>query len=63
MCLARAFLKKDGKDELLLESVASVELSDENLVLTTIFRETKEIEANIKMIDFANSRIILESLR
>jgi len=63
MCLAKAFLKKDGKDELLLESVASVEPSDENLVLTTIFRETKEIEANIKMIDFANSCIILESLR
>jgi len=30
------------------------------LIITTILKETKEIEANIKGIDFANSNILLE---
>ena len=60
MCLANAYLKKNNKNELLLENVASVEISDKKLTLTTIFRETKEIEANIKQIDFTNSNILLE---
>lgn len=63
MCLAKAFLKKDGKDELLLENVASLEAVGNKIILNTLFRETKEIEASIKMIDFAsNSRVILESV-
>lgn len=63
MCLAKAFLKKDSKNELLLENVASLEAVGNKIILTTLFRETKEIEANIKMIDFAsNARVILESL-
>ena len=60
MCLARVYLKKDNKRELLLESVASVEIEGNKLILNTIFRETKEVEANIKEIDFANSNILLE---
>ncbi|MFC1874225.1 CooT family nickel-binding protein [Chloroflexota bacterium] len=61
MCLAKAFLKKDDKNELVMADIASVEKVDGKLVLTTLFRETKEIEANIKKIDFANSSIMLES--
>ncbi len=62
MCLANAYLKKNSKNELLLENVASIEISDKKLTLTTIFRETKEIEANIKKIDFTNSNILLETV-
>ncbi len=62
MCLAKAFLKKDDRNELVLADVASIEKVDGKLVLTTLFRESKEIEANIKKIDFVNSSIVLESV-
>ena len=60
MCLAKVYLKKNNRSELMEESVASVEVSDNGLILNTIFRETKQIKANIKKIDFANSNILLE---
>ena len=60
MCLAKAYLKENNKNTLLLENVASIEISDQKLTLTPIFWETKEMEASIKKIDFANSSVLLE---
>ena len=60
MCLANAYLKRNNKKELLLENVASIEVSGKKLVLTTILSETKELEANIKKIDFTSSKVLLE---
>ena len=62
MCLAKAYLKENNENTLLLENVASIEISDQKLTLTTIFWETKEMEASIKKIDFANSNIFLEEV-
>jgi len=62
MCLANAYLKKNNENKLLLENVASIDILGEKLTLTTIFRETKEVEASIKKVDFANSNILLEML-
>lgn len=60
MCLAKAYLKENDKDKLLLENIASIEISEGKLTLTTIFWETRELTASIKKIDFANSNIHLE---
>lgn len=60
MCLAKAFLKKNNKEEFLLENVTSVDIFDKKLILTTLLNETKEVEANIKRIDFENGNILLE---
>ena len=60
MCLAKAYLKGKGERELLLEAVAFIEIEDRQLRLSTIFGEKKEIEADIREIDFQNSSIILE---
>ena len=62
MCLAKVYLKEDDKKTLLLENVASVEISAEKITLTTIFWEKKEMQADIKKIDFANSNILLEEI-
>jgi predicted RNA-binding protein len=62
MCLGKAYLEANGKHELVLESVALVEISDTKLKLSTIFGDTKEFEANLKEIDFEKSRIIMESV-
>ena len=60
MCLGKAYLKEGDKDELLLENVASLEVKEESLILTTILKETREVEARLSRIDFAKGRIILE---
>jgi len=60
MCLAKAYLQQKGEKELLLQEVALVEIENKKLLLSTIFGEQKEIEADIKQIDFQNSNIILE---
>jgi predicted RNA-binding protein len=59
MCLGKAYLEADNKRELVLDSIALIEIADTKLRLSTIFGDTKEIEASIKSIDFEGSRIIL----
>ena len=59
MCLGKAYLEANGKQELVLDSVSLIEISDTKLKLSTIFGDQKELEATVKEIDFENSRIIL----
>jgi len=61
MCLAKAYLVKDSKKELVMEEIASIEVGQRKLVLRTIFGEQREMAARVKQIDFASSSIILES--
>lgn len=63
MCLSKAYVEINGERELLMEELASVEIKEGKLLLTTIFGEQKEIEASIKQIDFLNHSIILENLK
>jgi len=63
MCLAKAYLRKDSERELLMEEIAFMQIGDKKLLLRTIFGEQKEVEADVKEIDFADSNIILEKLR
>ncbi len=62
MCLSKAYIEKNGERELLLEEIASVDIKDNKLLLRTLFGEQKEIEANIKQIDFLTHSIVLETL-
>jgi len=62
MCLAKVYLKEKDEKELVLESVAFVQIEDKQIRLATIFGERKEIEAGIKEIDFQNASVILERL-
>ncbi|MFC1984313.1 CooT family nickel-binding protein [Chloroflexota bacterium] len=61
MCLSKAYIDRDGKRELLMEEVASVEIGDEKLFLKTLFGEKKEIGASIREIDFVANRIVLRN--
>ncbi len=60
MCLSKAYLKEGDKDELLLENVASLVVKEGSLILTTILKETREIEARLNSIDFKKGSIVLE---
>jgi len=63
MCLAKAYVDRNGKRGLLMEEIASLEIKDEKLLLETLFGEQKEIEANIREINFLTHSIVLENLR
>ena len=62
MCLAKAYLSKNGERELLMREIAYLGVGNEKLLLRTLFGEQKEVEAKLREIDFANSSIILEKL-
>jgi predicted RNA-binding protein len=59
MCLGKAYLEVDNKRELVLDSIASIEIDNTKLKLSTIFGDHKELDAKIKEIDFEGSRIII----
>lgn len=59
MCLGKAYIEAGNKRELIMDSIASIEIDDTRLKLSTIFGDQKELDARIKQIDFEGSRIIL----
>ena len=63
MCLSKAYIDKNGERGLLMEEVASVEVRDDKLLLKSLFGEQKEVEANIREIDFLTHSIVLKDLR
>lgn len=62
MCLGKAYLETGNKRELILDSIAAIEIDDGSVSMSTIFGDRKEIRARIKEIDFEGSRIILTGI-
>ena len=62
MCEASAYLIKDGKEELILESVDVLENEDGEIFIVNILGEQKRIKARIRSLSLVDHRIILEHL-
>jgi len=60
MCEANAYLRKDGKDEMLMEMVDKVTPQEDGLVLEDIFGRRKVVKARITELALVEHRIILE---
>ena len=60
MCEASAFLIKDGREELILESVDTLENLGNEVKMINIFGEQKSIKAKIKTLSLVDHKIILE---
>jgi predicted RNA-binding protein len=60
MCEASAFIIRDGKEELVLDSVDILEPENGNIRLVNIFGEQKILAARIKHFSLVNHKIILE---
>jgi len=60
MCEANAYLRKDGKDEMLMEMVDKVVPQEDGLVLEDIFGRRKVVKARITELALVEHRIILE---
>ena len=62
MCLSKVYVDRGDKEELLMEEVASLKTAGKKLLLKTLLGEEKQIEANIRQIDFTKHSIFLENL-
>jgi predicted RNA-binding protein len=60
MCEANAFLRKEGVDELILESVDKVVPQEDGLMLEDIFGRRKVLKAKIVELSLVDHRIVLE---
>jgi predicted RNA-binding protein len=60
MCEANAYVVKDGKEELILEALDTVEPDDGNLRLTSIFGEQKLIKGKIGRLSLVDHKVIIE---
>ncbi|MDY6856880.1 MAG: CooT family nickel-binding protein [Thermodesulfobacteriota bacterium] len=62
MCEANVYLLKDGKEELVLESVDIIEPEDGEVFIKNIFGEQKVFKSKINRISLINHKILLENL-
>ena len=62
MCEANAYVDKNGKEDLVMESVDLVEPQDDGrFLLKSIFGEQKIIRGKIKSMNLVNHRIVFET--
>ncbi len=62
MCEANAYMDKDGREELILESVDLVEpQEDGGFLLVDIFGRQKTVKARLKRMNLVNHRIVFGS--
>lgn len=60
MCEANAYVKNNGSEELLLESVDKITPEDDMLVLENIFGQRKTIKGKIVDMALVEHRIVIE---
>jgi len=60
MCEANAYVKNNGSEELLLESVDKITPEDDMLVLENIFGQRKTVKGKIVEMALVEHRIVIE---
>ncbi len=60
MCEANVYLRKEGEEELLLESVDKVIPQEDGIMLEDIFGRRKTVKAKIVELALVDHKVILE---
>ncbi|MCD6297608.1 MAG: CooT family nickel-binding protein [Deltaproteobacteria bacterium] len=60
MCESTAYILKDGKEELVLESIDVLENQEGQVKLISMFGEEETIKARVKTLSLVDHKIILE---
>ena len=60
MCDLKAYVKKQGKEELLLESVNYVHVEYGEVVVRNLFGEEKKIRGAVSEVSLVKNRVIVE---
>ena len=61
MCLSKAFLVKNGREQLLLDSVCNVRMENGQIVLYDIIGETSSVRGIIEDVDLIRNTIIIRA--
>jgi len=61
MCELKAYVKKQDKEELLLEAVNLVRTEGDDVIVRNLFGEEKRVKAGIREVSLARNRVLLES--
>lgn len=62
MCEANAYISKDGKETLFMESVDILEpMGEKEFLLTSIFGEQKTIKGHIRFMNLVNHKMVFEA--
>jgi predicted RNA-binding protein len=61
MCESNVYLIKDGKEELIMESVGRLVPEGKNILIRSIFGEETVVEATLKELDLTGHRVVLET--
>ncbi len=59
MCESNAYMLKDGKEELVMEDVASIEPQGDSLLLRGVLGNPVEVKAKFHKLDLMAHKIIL----
>ncbi len=59
MCDLSAYVKKQGKDELLLESVNQVRVENGEVVVRNLFGEEKKVRGEVREVSLVKNRIVI----
>ena len=62
MCEIKAFLLKNGQEELFLENVESITFDGAEIRMTSIFEEEKKIKARPVFFNNSNGKIFFEMI-
>lgn len=60
MCDLKAYVRKNDKEELLLESVNLVRAEGEEVVLRNLFGEEKRVRGVLKEVSLVRNRLLVE---
>jgi predicted RNA-binding protein len=62
MCESSVYILKDGKEELVLESVDLLENKQGEIMLVNMFGEQKTLKAKVKTLSLVEHKIIMEPI-
>ena len=60
MCDLKAYVKKDGKEELLLESVNLIRTEHGEVTLRNLFGEEKKVQGEVREVSLTKNRLVVE---
>ena len=60
MCESNVYILKDGREELVLESVDVLENQEGKVTLVSMFGEREELMARVKNLSLVDHKIVLE---
>ena len=62
MCLATVYKKQEEPSSILLEYVSRIDVDGTTITLTDVMGEVRKVEGTIKMVDLANSKVVINCL-